>query len=151
MTSGESITAQGVGEDGVNIKESDPKLQLLHNVQVLVLECALEAARALASAGVVRPGEQELIQSEVTELRSAIAHCPVVMGLVEQSQCAPGSVVLLMIQSLIDGTVPEDVLIPGVNSDPLQQSSIRPMVLQNHLKIILTHNDPFVNQMHISV
>ena len=40
----------------------DPELELLRDVQVLVLEGALEAALGLARAGVVAAGEQELVE-----------------------------------------------------------------------------------------
>ena len=42
----------------------DPELQLLCDVQVLVLEGALEAALGLARAGVVAAGEEELVEPE---------------------------------------------------------------------------------------
>ena len=42
----------------------DPELELLRDVQVLVLESALEAALGLARAGVVAAGEQELVEPE---------------------------------------------------------------------------------------
>ena len=42
----------------------DPELELLRDVQVLVLEGALEAALGLARAGVVAAGEEELVEPE---------------------------------------------------------------------------------------
>ena len=61
----EAVAAEGVGEDDVNVEEPDPELELLRDVQVLVLEGALEAALGLARAGVVAAGEQELVEPEL--------------------------------------------------------------------------------------
>ena len=60
----EAVAAEGVGEDDVDVEEPDPELELLRDVQVLVLEGALEAALGLARAGVVAAGEQELVEPE---------------------------------------------------------------------------------------
>ena len=61
----EAVAAEGVGEDDIDVEEPDPELELLRDVQVLVLEGALEAALGLARAGVVAAGEQELVEPEV--------------------------------------------------------------------------------------
>ena len=48
-----TIASGPVSLDGVKIQEADTKLQLLHNIQVLILETALEASLALTSSRVV--------------------------------------------------------------------------------------------------
>ena len=75
----EAVAPEGVGEDDVDVEEPDPELEystvqystvpdpeleLLRDVQVLVLEGALEAALGLARAGVVAAGEEELVEPE---------------------------------------------------------------------------------------
>ena len=66
------LTAPGVTEDDVDVKEPDPELQLFLNVEILVLISAGEAALSLSCARVVRAREEELIKAQLTELRSSV-------------------------------------------------------------------------------
>ena len=69
----QSVTAPRVAVDDVDIKESDAELQLFNNVQILVLEGAGETSLSLTSPCVVSSREEKLVESDLAELRPAVA------------------------------------------------------------------------------
>ena len=72
VSSLQTLTAPGVTEDDVDIKEPDPELQLFLNVEILVFKSAGETALCLTGARVVTAREEELIKAELTELCPSI-------------------------------------------------------------------------------
>lgn len=72
MSSLQTLTAPGVTEDDVDVKEPDAELQLFLNVEILVFKSAGETALSLTCARVVRAREEELIKAQLTELCSSV-------------------------------------------------------------------------------
>ena len=53
--------------DNVEVKEPHSQVQLLHNVQVVVLEGTVQVAGVLPGAGVVGPGEGHRVEGQGAE------------------------------------------------------------------------------------
>ena len=64
---------QGLAINNIHIKKSNPKLQLLHDVHVLVLACTPGHACLLTSPRIMSSREHHLVKPEPAELISPIA------------------------------------------------------------------------------
>ena len=136
MSSLQAVTSMRVAEYDVDIKEPDPELQLLLDVEVLIFEGAGEASLGLSRAGVVSAREEELVEPHLTKLRPAVADEARALWGAGRLRPTESGVALTVVQPDPHLTPPPPPARPGVELQPVQQSCIGALVLQHQAHLL---------------